>query len=421
MARFFYSVIFYLLTPIVLLRLLWRSRLAPAYRRRIGERFGLVPFPSLQQCIWVHTVSVGETIAAEPVIKALINRYPELPVVVTTMTPTGSERVTALFGDQVLHCYAPYDLPGAVTRFVKHCRPRLLVVFETELWPNIVHYAGEHGAAVILANARLSASSARGYQRFALLTAPMLAELSMVAAQTATEGERFVELGLPRERLALTGSIKFDISLPDAITEQAQQLKRQWSDGRLIWLAASTHRGEDQLLLQAHMQVLAKHPGSLLVIVPRHPERFDEVGQLCVEQGFRVARRSKAEIPDEQTRIVLGDTMGELLLLYGIADIAFVGGSLVPNGGHNMLEAAIWGVPVISGPHLFNFKEISNKLIAAGGMIVVEDAEALANRIISCFDQPGQRNQAGQAALAVVNSNRGAIDKLLGLIEQQLP
>jgi 3-deoxy-D-manno-octulosonic-acid transferase len=420
MARLIYSICFYLLMPVILLRLLWRARLASAYHKRISERFGYAPFASLDNCIWVHTVSVGETIAAAPVIRALVDCYPQSPVVVTTMTPTGSERVKALFGDTVLHCYVPYDLPGAVKRFISHCNPKLLLVFETELWPNLVYHASKSGAAVILANARLSERSARGYQRFAALTRPMLSRLSQVAAQTELEGERFIDLGLARENLVVTGSIKFDIDLPEGLAAQAQQLKARLGEGRPTWIAASTHQGEDELILQAHQKVLANYPDCLLVLVPRHPERFDEVARLCREQALKMVRRSQGTEPDSKTKVILGDTMGELLLLYGISDIAFVGGSLVPTGGHNMLEASVWGVPVISGPHLFNFTEISNKLIDAGGMVVASSAEALASQVMTWYENPLQRQQAGQVARSVVDQNRGAVKQLLAIIDGYL-
>jgi len=426
--RFFYTVIFYLAMPLIVLRLLWRSRLAPAYRRRIAERFGWFAAPDFsktgkqKKCIWVHAVSVGETIAAAPMVRALQKRYPDFPIVLTTMTPTGSERVRALFGDSVFHVYAPYDVPGCLARFLRRVQPQLLIIMETELWPNIIHACARRHIPVLLANARLSEKSARGYARFRTLTAALLRELAMVAAQNAVDGDRFVRLGLPAENLVVTGSIKFDIDLDADLVQRAKRDKNAWSrDGRrVIWIAASTHEGEDEWALSAHRRLRERHADALLILVPRHPERFNAVANLVERAGMALARRSAGQIPDGQTAVLLGDTMGELLWLYGCADIAWVGGSLVERGGHNTLEAAAWGLPILTGPSDFNFREISTLLENAGALRKVADADALAQALRELAAEPAQRAQRGEQGRLVVENNRGALQRLLDAIAKLL-
>ncbi len=424
MARTLYSFVLYLLTPLILVRLLWRSLPAPAYRHRWRERFGRVPaIRGDGEVIWVHSVSVGETLAAIPLIEALGERYPGAAIAVTTMTPTGSERVRAVFGDRVYHVYAPYDLPHAIARFLGRLRPRMLIIMETELWPNLIHACRQRHIPVVLANARLSAKSAAGYRRFARLTRPMLESLSVVAAQTRDDGERFLKLGLPVDTLRVTGNIKFDLKLDEQRRALAGELDKRWrgSPPRPIWLAASTHRGEEAMILAAHRRLLAEYPSLLLVLVPRHPERFDEVASLCREQGFVVVRRSSGESPGPDHQVLLGDTMGELPVFFGACDLAFVGGSLVPVGGHNMIEPAAWGVPVVSGPHLFNFAEASKLLADNGGMKVCADPQALVGEVGHWLGDAGARRAAGVAAREVAEANRGALARLLGVISRQMP
>ncbi|PKM25430.1 MAG: 3-deoxy-D-manno-octulosonic acid transferase, partial [Gammaproteobacteria bacterium HGW-Gammaproteobacteria-12] len=363
MNRLLYTLLLHLALPLIALRLALRARKAPAYARRINERFSL-GLPAMKPGgIWVHAVSVGESIAAAPMIRALQARYPDLPITVTCMTPTGSERIQALFGESVQHCYLPYDLPWAAARFLDRAQPRLAVVMETELWPNHIHQCARRGIPVALANARLSERSARGYARFAKLTAPMLAELSLIAVQTQTEAQRFLDLGARPGCVEVTGSIKFDLKIDAELLQRADALRQHWqATTRPVWIAASTHAGEDEIILAAHRQLLGKHPDALLILVPRHPERFNSVSELCLGQDLTTRRRSTGEAVQAGDQVLLGDTMGELLFLYALADIAFVGGSLVANGGHNLLEPAALGKPVLSGPHLFNFLEIAAQL-----------------------------------------------------------
>jgi 3-deoxy-D-manno-octulosonic-acid transferase len=416
MNRTLYTVLFHLGLPLIALRLWLRARKAPAYAQRIGERFALGLPPMQRGGIWVHAVSVGESIAAAPMIRALLARYPQLPITITCMTPTGSERIRSMFANEprVQHCYLPYDLPWAAGRLLDHVQPKVGVIMETELWPNHIHQCAKRGVATVLANARLSERSARGYGRFAGLTRPMLAEMSLIAVQTETEAQRFRDLGARPECVTVTGSIKFDLTIDPQLLERAALQREAWQTAqRPVWIAASTHAGEDEVVLSAHRELLTSHPDALLILVPRHPERFNSVFELSQQQGFRGVRRSTAEPVTSETAVLVGDTMGELLFLYALADIAFVGGSLVPNGGHNLLEPAALDKPVLSGPHLFNFLEIAAMLRNAGALEEVSDAGGLAATVQRLIEQPEQAKAMAHAGLAVMKANQGALQKLL--------
>jgi len=422
MFRFIYSVVFYLITPLIILRLVIRGLAAPNYRKRWGQRFGFfTPSESSKETIWLHAVSVGETLAAVPLVKALQEKYPERRLLITCMTPTGSERITAAFGDSVDHSYAPYDTPDAVARFLKRVQPKMLIIMETELWPNTVAACYKRQIPVILANGRLSEKSARGYARVSKLSGPMVAQLSAVAAQHGDDGGRFTALGLPVEKLHITGNIKFDLELNAQIRLSAEALRQQWdgTNQRPILLAASTHRGEDEIILQAFSLIKQSVNNALLVLVPRHPERFNQVGDLCLDAGYSLARRSNNDSTDNAD-ILLGDTMGELMTFFGACDIAFVGGSLVSNGGHNMIEPAAWGKPTLSGLSVFNFAEVSRLLAEAGGLSLVEDAAALAESVIVLMKNPEQAQQMGLSAQQVAEANRGALERLLAVIDNSL-
>ena len=416
MNRTLYTALFYLGLPLVAIRLWLRSRKAPAYAKRIGERFSH-GMPRLQPGgIWVHAVSVGESIAAAPMIRALLQRYPQLPITVTCMTPTGSERIQALFAGEprIQHCYLPYDLPCAAARFLDHAKPKLAVIMETELWPNHIHQCAKRGIPVALANGRLSERSARGYGRFTKLTAPMLAEMSFFAVQTEAEAQRFRDLGARPQTVEVTGSIKFDLTIDPQLLQRAHELRGQWQAlERPVWIAASTHEGEDEVVLDAHRRLLANYPNALLILVPRHPERFNSVFELCQREGFATVRRSSGANVEANTSVLLGDTMGELLFLYALADSAFVGGSLVPNGGHNLLEPAALAKPVLSGPHLFNFLDIAAQLREAGALAEVDDAEGLAVEVQRLFELPRDAQRMAEAGLAVMRRNQGALQRLL--------
>lgn len=426
MPRLLYNIVYSLLLPVILLRLLWRSRLAPAYRQRWLERFGLFAAPEFDRTrpvIWLHAVSVGETLAAVPLVRRLQTEHPHWQWVITTTTPTGSERVRAIFSDNIfngslLHVYAPYYLPVFLNAFLKRIRPALCIIMETELWPNMLHSCCNFNIPVVIANARLSEKSARGYARLAPLTRTMLGDISLVAAQQKADGERFVKLGLAREKLAVTGSIKFDLDLDEGIRNKASLLRSQWSSNetRLVWLAASTHLGEDEIILQAFAALKNQFADLLLVLVPRHPERFSTVTAQCEQAGWHVVKRSTNATVGSETDIVVGDTMGELLVFYGTADISFVGGSLLPVGGHNLIEPAAWACPVISGPHLFNFSEVARLLQENNALVIVKNADELVATIKLWLTDETVCKNAGERAKQVADNNRGALQKLCTLI-----
>ncbi len=421
MNRTLYTLLLYLAVPVIAVRLWLRSRKAPAYAKRIGERFALTLPEFKPDGIWLHAVSVGESIAAAPVVKALQQQYPDLPITVTCMTPTGSERIQSMFGDSVQHCYLPYDLPLASKRFLKRLQPRLAIVMETELWPNHINQCARLNIPVVLANGRLSERSARGYGRFPKLVAPMLKQISALAVQSAIEAQRFIELGARAETVKVTGSIKYDQQVAEGLPEQAQTLREQWqASQRPIWIAASTHEGEDALILAAHQQLLRLFPKALLILVPRHPERFESVYALCIEQGMRVQRRSTGALVTAEQQVLLGDTMGELMFLYALADVALVGGSLIKHGGHNMLEPVALAKPTLTGLHYFNFLEIAEQLLEAGGLQTVADSSQLAQAVARLWTSHSHTEKMCRAAQQVLQRNQGALQRLLDIIQAQL-
>lgn len=416
-----YQVLLYLIQPLIWLRSLLRSRKAPAYRKRWGERYGFCAGKVVAGGIMLHSVSVGETLAAIPLVRALRHRYPSLPITVTTMTPTGSERVQSAFGKDVHHVYLPYDLPGSVNRFLDQVNPKLVIIMETELWPNLINALHRRKIPLVIANARLSARSAAGYKKIGSFIRNMLQRITLIAAQNQEDGDRFIELGLRRSQLTVTGSLKFDISVTPELAARAVTLRRQWAPHRPVWIATSTHDGEETILLEAHRQLLQQFPTLLLILVPRHPERFPKAIELTQKAGLSYTLRSKGEVPSSSTQVVIGDTMGELMLLYGIADLAFVGGSLVERGGHNPLEAAAHAIPVLMGPHTFNFKDICAKLEQAEGLITVTDTLSLVKEITQLLTDEDCRLYYGRHAVDVLHENQGALQRLLHLLEPYLP
>ena len=418
MLRVLYSLVLYLLTPVILLQLWRRGGKSPAYRQRWGERFSYYPAdirvpPSP---LWIHSVSVGETIAIAPMVERILAEYPQMPVLMTTMTPTGSERVTSMFGGRVTHVYCPYDLPGALARFHRRFNPRACVIVETELWPNLIHSCYHNEVPVLVANARLSARSAKGYQRFSGLTRTMLDKLTVIAAQNAVDGERFLSLGLAEEKLQVTGSIKFDIEIDYSKTELGNQLRSQWGEQRPVWAAASTHDDEHRQIIAVHQALLKVFPTLMLVLVPRHPEQFAVAGDQAEAAGLNVCRRSSGDIPDATTQVFVGDTLGEMLGFCAASDIVFVGGSLIERGGHNPLEPALLSRPVLVGPHYFNFLQITDQLADAGGLNVVADEQALESRLKALLEDRVQAGDMGAKGKAYLDANRGALDRLLALV-----
>lgn len=424
--RSLYSATLYLLLPAVFLRLAWRGLRNRGYWQRWGERFGFFAAPELRDPLWLHAVSVGETQAAVPLIRELLARHPDRSLVITTTTPTGSQRVQALFdgqfigqpGGRVFHVYLPYDLPGAVRRFLRRTRPRLALIMETELWPNLFRQCAAGDIPLVVANARLSPRSARGYARLRGLVRGTLDDISLIAAQSEGDAARFRELGAAPARVAVMGNLKFDQRLPADLPERADVLRRQLGQSRPVWIAASTHEGEEEAALVAFDAVRRRHPDALLMLVPRHPERFDRAAALARRRGLDVVRRSEGRSCDAQTAVFVGDTLGELPLFYACADVAFVGGSLAPLGGHNMLEPAALGVPVLFGPSRFNFEDIARALLAAGAARQVADAADLGEAVAELLGDPARRAEMGEAGRQLVEANRGAVGRLLDLLEE---
>ncbi len=415
MMRLVYSALWHLLIPIILIRLIWRGQRLPAYRKRIAERFGFGSVQPVPGVLWIHTVSVGEFQAAIPLIRQLMVEWPERRLLITTMTPTGSERVTQVFGNRVEHCYLPYDLPWAVGRFLDRWRPAWGLILETELWPNLLFACQQRAVPLSLANARLSERSARGYQRIRSLTKPALNCLSWVGARHETDQQRFIALGLNADRVTVTGNIKFDFPMDDALIKSGQQLRSNIGPDRPVWIGASTHPGEEQLLLQVHQQLLEQHPDALLILAPRHPERRKEVLALCEKQGLETRSRTTQQTFEPSCQVFLLDTIGELLHFFVASDMAFIGGSLVEHGGHNPLEPAALGLPVVYGPHMFNFEEIANQLCEANAAIKVKDTTQLIAQLEAWISNPDAARTTGEKGQQLVAQNRGAVNQLLSL------
>lgn len=415
-----YRVIIYMIQPIIWLHLLLRSRKNPAYRKRWRERYGFCAGKIVPDCILIHAVSVGEIIAAIPLVKALRHQYPCLPITVTTMTPTGSDCVQSTLGKYVYHVYLPYDLPGAIKRFLEHVNPKIVIIMETELWPNLIYALYKRQTPLFIANARLSPHSAAGYKKIGVFVRDMLGCITLIAAQSSDDAERFLALGLKQSRLAVIGSLKFETAITPELVAHALTLRGQWAPHRPVWITASTHDGEERILLFAQRKLLEKYPDLLLILVPRHPERFVIVKDMVQKAGFSYILRSGGDIPSIRTQVVIGDTMGELMLLYGIADLAFIGGTLVKCGGHNPLEPAAHAIPVLMGPHTFNFSDICAKMSQAAGLITVFGADSLVNEVGILIKDKKRRIDYGSQALKFLYQNQGASQRLLQLLEPYL-
>lgn len=420
MIRWLYSLGFAVCLPIILLRLFWRSRHNQAYRQRLAERFALRRIQQPQQGIWVHAVSMGECMAITPLVKAIQARYPDLPVTMTAMTITGSDYIQRTFAQTVYHYYIPYDFYWMQRRLLRAISPRLVILVETELWPNLLAACHTQKVPVLLANGRLSARSARGYGLIAPIIRRMLRSIDKLAVQEPAHKTRFEQLGALKSAVEVTGSIKFDVTLPDATLVQAHALRQQLGTDRPVWIAASTHEGEEQTLLTIHQQLLKQFPTALLILVPRHPERFDKVMQYIKRAGLHMLQYSQRQnwMPKILTteHVILGDVMGKLLQLYASADVAFVGGSLIKHGGHNPLEPALVGCPIVVGPSMYNFSQITTQLINCNGLQQVQHSEQLQQVISQWFAAPDVAKSVGAKAHCFVEQNRGALDKHLALV-----
>ena len=418
--RTLYRVLLAIAWPWVHVRLRWRSRREPEYGKRISERFGRVPEDVPAGPIWFHTVSAGETIAAAPLIGRLTEEFPDLEFLVTTMTPTGSAQVAERLGDRVAHCYAPYDFAAATNRFFDRVQPKLLILMETELWPNMLTRAEAGHVPALLVNARLSERSARGYARLGALTRSMLESLRFLACQYPDHAERFLDLGARADRIGVLGSVKFDVALPEDHVRRVTDFQTGWMIGsRPVWIAGSTHPGEETVVLEAHGLIRQRFPDAMLILAPRHPNRRDEVGAEIEAAGFDMTRMSDGTDFDGRA-VILADTMGELLYLYGLSQVAFLGGSLASVGGHNPIEAAVCGQPLIMGPETFNFPDVVATFSDAGCLTLVGDASALAEAIICYFENPARRQRDGARAAEVVADNTGATERLLQLLRAEI-
>lgn len=408
--RLLYNLLIHLGLPLALLALYKPKKGKLGFGARWAEHLGRTPASGQEAPLWIHAVSVGETLAISPFIRALKAERPDLPILLTTTTRTGAEQAAKL-GDLVVHRYAPLDYPWAVAAFLKCIKPRALWVMETELWPNWLAACEARHLPVTIINARLSERSCQRYARFQGAFDTLSRPLTHLLCQHQDDAERFARLGIGRERLAVTGSIKFDIQLGDEVQARGHALRQQLGQSRPVWIAASTHQGEDEQVLAAFDLVLQRHPRALLILVPRHPERFDRVAELCAPYGC--VRRTGGAPIRETDKVYLGDTMGELPLMLAAADVAFVGGSLVKVGGHNLLEPAALGKPCLTGPAYFNFSDITRQLVAQGGAALVADAAALGEKVSELLADEGERSQMGEQARAVVLRNQGALARTL--------
>jgi 3-deoxy-D-manno-octulosonic-acid transferase len=417
MGRAAYALAWWLATPFVLLRLAWRARRQPGYLERVAERFGRYARVEAAPRIWIHAVSVGETRAAVPLVDALRARYPRYRILITHMTPTGFETGRQLFGDRVERAWLPYDYGFATRRFLRHFAPRLGILVETEIWPRLIEEGARAGVPIVLANARLSERSARRYRRVPSLARWAFANLSASAAQTDDDAERLRSLGA--REVAVTGNVKFDLAVPAEAAERGRALRARIGE-RPVWVAGSTRDGEEALLLDAFAEA-ATAPSVLLVIVPRHPQRFAEAERLALERGLATQRRTDSAAVSPATRVLIGDSMGEMLAYYEAADVVIMGGSLLAFGSQNLIEPCAMGRPVILGPSTYNFDEAAASAIAAGAAIRVAEARAAIRAAADLTEDAQRRRRMGESARAFVAAHRGAVARLLDWLAARLP
>jgi len=427
--RIIYTFLFYALLPVIFLRLYWKGRRILGYRERWGERLGEVTqLGPMGSPVWIHAVSVGEVQGAIPLVQALNQDYPGVNLLVTTMTPTGSQRVKTLFAGKVMHSYLPYDIPFAIKRFLDKTQPRLLILLETELWPNLLYHCHQRAIPVILANARLSQPAVRKYQWVGSLMWEMLRHINEIAVQSVQDAEHFEQLGARVDQITVMGNLKFDVPLPEAVLEQALELRQAWGIQRPVWIASSTHKGEEELILQVHQQLRRELGDLLLILAPRHPNRSQEVSTLCQQYHFSVVRRTEeliASVPSNNVllgnaAIYLVDTLGELMLFYACSDVAFVGGTLSPIGGHNLLEPTLLGLPILTGPHTFEWAALAEALQKVGIVQRVHTVEELTVVVKKQVLDPSLRVSIREQARQFMHNNQGSLDRLMGLLKPYL-
>lgn len=414
--RILYNLLTYVLLIPYTIYWLLRALVNDSYRHRLAQRFGFA-YQRLEPSLWVHAVSVGEVVAAAPLIRALLERYPQHPLLLTTVTPTGAARAQSLFGDAIAHAYIPFETPDAVNRFFRRAQPKIAMIMETEIWPNLYHGCGTRRIPLVLVSARISPRSVNSYRKLLPLFRETLSHGIVIAAQSEADAERFISLGASEQRTRVTGNIKFDTELPPDLLARGQALRRKVMGERPVWIAASTHDGEEELVLQAHRQLLAKHPNLLLILVPRHPQRFPAVRSLIEKSEFEYVARTSGDVCKASTSVYFGDTMGEVTLFYAASDIAFVAGSLTPIGGHNMLEPAALGVPVLTGPYVFNAQEIADRFVAEEACRMVQDTDGLVAEVDRLLRHPNEARALGENGRQILEKNRGALLRLLRLIE----
>jgi len=414
---FFYRMLSYGALPFALLRVLYKGIKLPEYRNRISERLGNVSFDKLSDAIWIHAVSVGEAQAAIPLLMALKKRFSHLPCVVTTTTPTGSELIKKNLKQGMYHSYLPYDIPFAVKKFIKHIQPKCLIVMETEIWPNLFSELCKKNIPIVIVNGRLSPSSFRGYLKIKGFISKVLSKCTKILVQNENYAKKFIQLGAERQKVIITGNIKFDIPIPEDKVEAGKKIKKEIFKRKKVWIGASTHEGEEKDLLKIHLSLLKKYEDLKLILVPRHPERFLEVYNLCKSFGFKVHKRSTSLYPkSEDFNIYLGDSMGEMMMYYAMSDVAFVGGSLVEVGGHNLLEPASLALPIVTGPNIFNFEEIAELLKKRNGLLIGKDLKEVEEYIAELLFNEEYRVSIGRAAKEVANKNQGALEKTLSIL-----
>ncbi len=415
--RRLYTIILYALIPLMIIRLFWKARKLPAYRQRICERFTVGP--RLQSAdVWLHAVSLGEVVAAIPLIEALLAKHRQ--VIVTTTTPTGSQRLIAHFGRRIQHQYLPYDLPWALRRFYKQVNARIAIIMETELWPNLIHYARKYGLSIVIANARISDKSFMQYKKIKFMLKPIFHKLNFILAQSEEDVHRFITLGARSDLIANAGNMKFDIDKQSQSSqiELIRQLKNQWGFERKVLIIASTHDQEEELWLQQFTQLQQHIPNLLLLIAPRHPERFLSVFELSLANHYNTALRSMPASIEQSTEVIILDCLGELLSFYQVCDYAFIGGSLVPVGGHNVLEPIAMQVPVLTGPYMQNSKSICQDLSIAGAIEIANNIDELVSKLITLDSKPHLREKQIKNANTVMDNNKGAVLRHLQVIDR---
>lgn len=418
--RYIYTVLFYLLTPLILLRLYWRGFKAPDYRKRWLERLAFYNKQYPDDVIWIHAVSVGESEAVFPLVRQLQKQYPNSNFLVTTTTPTGSARVIAELASTVTHVYLPYDIPVVVKRFLTIFKPKIAIFMEKELWPNLYRQCSQHKIPVTIINARLSTNSAKGYKKIPRLVRPVLRMVGKIAAQTEEDKQRFIDIGAKAECVDVTGNVKFDIKIDTKIIQRAKDLKNKLFSDRYVWIIASTHKGEEAIFFELYTQLKKIIPELLLLVVPRHPERFVEVKELAEKRQLVTCMRSSNQSCGSEIDVYIADTMGELKLLYGVADISFVGGSMVPVGGHNILEPAAMSIPIIFGPYMVNSKNIANDVVKLGAAIQCADKKALIDSVLHLYKTPEDKIAMVMSMSNFLKNNQGATEKTSVLISELL-